>query len=88
MLYLLWSDQHNILDTTYIKIIAQQFHNVNKIKYCMIFVVNKDKVLIKWVTKENCEEYFTTIFLSLLTVYEALDNFNNNGKNIFNLRKY
>ena len=53
----------------------------------MIFVVNKDKVLIKWVTKENCEEYFTTIFLSLLTVYEALDNFNNNEREQFIIQK-
>lgn len=82
-------DSHFIQLGGYLALLKElEIDTYNKIKYCMIFVVNKDKVLIKWVTKENCEEYFTTIFLSLLTVYEALDNFNNNGKNIFNLRKY
>lgn len=62
----------------------------DEIKYCMILVVNKDKVIIKWITKENCEKYFSSIFLSLLVVYEELKKFKSDmeSKNIFFSKKY
>lgn len=41
-----------------------------KIKYCMIFSITKEKVKVKWVSKEDCERYFTDFFFKLLDVYE------------------
>ena len=43
----------------------------DKIQQCVIFSITKDKILLKYISKENCEKYFTTMFLSLLEVYKA-----------------
>lgn len=47
-----------------------------KIKYCMIFSITKNKVKIKWITKEDCEKYFSNFFLKLVDVYYAWKEIN------------
>lgn len=42
-----------------------------KIRYCMIFSITKDKVKVQWISKEDCERYFTKFFFKLLDVYEG-----------------
>ena len=55
----------------------------DKIQLCAIFSITKDKITIKYITKENCEKYFTSLFLSLLDVYLAWENIKAIRKDIF-----
>lgn len=43
----------------------------DKIQLCAIFSITEEKVVMKYITKENCEKYFTKIFLELLAVYKS-----------------
>ena len=59
-----------------------------QIKLCMIINVNKDKVLINWMYKEDCETYFTDIFLKLLEVYNSYEFIKVNFNQLIKSEKY
>ena len=54
----------------------------------MIINVNKDKVLINWMYKEDCETYFTDIFLKLLEVYNSYEFIKVNFNQLIKSEKY
>lgn len=55
----------------------------DKIQLCAIFSITKEKITIKYISKENCELYFTKLFLSLLNVYTAWETIKATRKEIF-----
>lgn len=58
------------------------------IKLCAIITVSRDKVVMKYLTKENCEKYFTTMFLKLLDTYNAWDTIKKERSDLFKSKSY
>ena len=57
------------------------------IKQCVIFSITNKKITMQYMTKEDCEKYFTKYFLDLLTVYNGWERIKNQ-KNLFNSKQY
>lgn len=72
----------------YLNLIKLNLPSIYKqIKYCMIFSITKEKVKVQYVTKANCEKYFTSLFLSLLDVYMTWQKIKNSTK-LFSIKDY
>ena len=80
---------HFIQLGAYLRLIKlNDYELYDQIKLCMIINVNKDKVLVNWMYKEICEEYFTDIFLKLLAVYKMYETIKLNFDHLITTRKY
>ena len=60
----------------------------DKIAQCVIFSITKEKIIMKYLNKEDCEKYFTTIFLELLKVYNSWENIKSTYKDLFKSKTY
>lgn len=59
-----------------------------KIQFCIIFSITSQKVTMQYVTKENCEKYFTRLFYSLLDTYTYWEEIKRLEPTISNLKIY
>jgi hypothetical protein len=60
----------------------------DEIKQCVIFSITKSKIVMRYITKEECEQHFTSMFLSLLDVYHKWENAKAVYKTIYKSKTY
>lgn len=60
----------------------------NNIQQCVIFSITKDKITMRYISKDDCERYFTKIFLHLLNVYTSWEHIKTIRSDIFKSKTY
>ena len=58
------------------------------IQQCVIFSITKEKVLMRYIAKEDCETYFTSMFLDLLAIYTKWKNVRTTYKTLYKSKMY
>ena len=59
-----------------------------RIKQCVIFSITSDKITMRYISREDCEKYFTSLFMSLLDVYNAWNNIQTIRNDLFKSKLY
>ena len=59
-----------------------------QIQQCVIFSITANKIVMRYISKEDCETYFTSIFLKLLDVYNAWNDIKNVYKDLYISKQY
>ena len=59
-----------------------------QIQQCVIFSITADKIVMRYISKADCEAYFTKIFLRLLDVYNAWADIKKVYKDLYISKQY
>ena len=73
----------------YLNLIKINLPDVYKeIQQCVIFSITKEKITMRYISKDDCEKYFTSMFMELLSVYTRWKNVREVYKSIYKSKTY